>query len=132
MSPIRILLADDHALFRRGIASLLATESDFEVIGEAVDGRQALALARELRPDLILMDMSMPGMDGLEATRRIRAEMPRVRVVIFTASHRACGPLEAVQCGAQGYLAKKADPQALYSTLRGVAQGEAPMPRPHQ
>jgi DNA-binding NarL/FixJ family response regulator len=132
MTPIRILLADDHALFRRGMASLLATESDFDVVGEAVDGRQAVEMARELMPDLVLMDISMPVMDGLEATRRIRAEMPRVRVVIFTASHRECGPLEAVQCGAQGYLAKKTDLQALYGTLREVAQGEAPVPGPHR
>jgi len=129
MTPIRVLLADDHALFRQGVASLLAAELDFEVVGQAVDGRQALALARELMPDVILMDVSMPVMDGLEATRRIRAEMPHVRIVMLTVSDGEHTLFEAIQCGAEGYLPKKIDPQTLYGTLRGVAQGEAPVSR---
>ena len=129
MTSIRVLLADDHALFRRGVASLLAAENGFEVVGEAVDGRQAVEMARDLMPDVILMDISMPVMDGLEATRRIKGEMPYVRIVILTASDGDRSLFEAVKSGAQGYLLKKIEPQALYGTLRGVVQGEAPVSR---
>jgi len=129
VSAIRVLLADDHALFRHGVASLLAAERGFEVVGEAVDGGQALEMARELMPDVILMDISMPTMDGLEATRRIKAEIPYVRIVILTASDGDKSLFEAVKSGAQGYLLKNIEPQALYGTLRGVVQGEAPVSR---
>jgi len=129
MSAIRVLLADDHALFRRGVANLLAAEDGFDVVGEAVDGHQALEMARELMPDVVLMDISMPGMDGLEATRRIKAEIPYVRIVILTASDGERSLFEAVKSGAQGYILKKIEPQAFYSTLRGVVRGEAPMSR---
>jgi DNA-binding NarL/FixJ family response regulator len=129
MTPIRVLLADDHALFRRGVASLLAADRDFEVVGEAVDGQQAVEMARKLMPDVILMDISMPGTDGLEATRRIKAEMPYVRIVILTVSDGERSLFEAVKNGAQGYLLKKIEPQALYATLRGVVQGEATLSR---
>jgi DNA-binding NarL/FixJ family response regulator len=129
VSRIRVLLADDHALFRRGVASLLAAESDFEVAGEAANGQQALEMARELMPDVILMDISMPVLDGLEATRRIKAEIPYVRIVILTVSDGEGSLFEAVKCGAQGYLLKNIEPQALYGTLRGVVRGEAPVSR---
>jgi DNA-binding NarL/FixJ family response regulator len=129
MSAIRVLLADDHALFRRGVASLLAAERDFEVVGEAVNGSQALEMARELMPDVILMDISMPVLDGLEATRRIKAEMPYVRIVMLTATDGESSLFDAVKSGAQGYLLKNLEPQALYGTLRGVVRGEAPMSR---
>jgi DNA-binding NarL/FixJ family response regulator len=129
MTPIRVLLADDHVLFRRGVASLLATDRDFEVVGEAADGQQALGMARELMPDVILMDISMPVMGGLEATRRIKAEMPYVRIVILTASDGERNLFDAVKSGAQGYLLKNIEPQALFGTLRGVLRGEAPISR---
>ena len=129
MSSIRVLIADDHALFRRGVASLLAAESGFEVVGEAVDGQQALEMARELMPDVILMDVAMPVLDGLEATRLIKAEIPYVRIVILTASDGERNLFEAIKDGAQGYLLKKLEPQALYGTLRGVVRGEAPVSR---
>jgi len=129
MSRIRILLADDHALFRGGVASLLAAGPDFEVVGEAADGRQAVEMARALMPDVILMDISMPVMDGLEATRLIKAEMPYVKIVILTATDGERSLFEAVKSGAQGYLLKNIDPKALYGTLRGVVQGEAPVSR---
>jgi DNA-binding NarL/FixJ family response regulator len=129
VSRIRVLLADDHTLFRRGVARLLEAEHDFEVVGEAVHGQQALELARELMPDVILMDISMPVLDGLQATRRIKAEIPYVRIVILTASDGDRSLFDAVKSGAQGYLLKNLEPQALYGTLRGVVRGEAPLSR---
>ena len=129
MNPIRVLLVDDHSLFRRGVASLLATERDFEVVGEAGDGLRGLEMARELMPDVILMDISMPGMNGLEATRLIKADIPYVRIVILSASDGDHDLFEAVKSGAQGYLLKKIDAQALFGTLRGVVNGEAPVSR---
>ena len=124
MSTIRVLLAGGFALFRRGLATLLAAESGFEVVGEAVDGREALELARELAPDMILMDVSMPVMDGMEATRRIKAEMPYAKIVVATLSEGETRLFEAVKSGAQAYLAMKIEPADLYATLRGVARGE--------
>ena len=99
MSTIRVLLADDHALFRRGVASLISSESDFEVVGEAADGRRALEMTRELMPDVILMDIAMPVVDGLEATRRIKAEMPYVRIVMLTATDAERSLFEALRSG---------------------------------
>jgi len=129
MNRIRVLLADDHTLFRGGIASLLATESDFDVVGQAADGGQAVEMARELMPDLILMDIQMPVMDGLEATRRIKLEIPYVKIVILTVLDEEQRLFEAVKSGASGYLLKNVGPKALYGTLRGVFQGEAPISR---
>ena len=128
-SPIRILLVDDHGLFRKGIASLLTRERGFEVVGEAGDGLEALARARELMPDVILMDISMPGMNGLEATRRIKAVLPYVKIVILTVSEEDQDLFEAIKSGAQGYLMKKIEAKALFSTLRGIVQGEASVSR---
>ena len=129
MTSIRVLLADDHALFRRGVASLLAAEPGFEVVAEAVDGRQAAEMARELMPDVILMDISIPLMDALEATRRIKEEMPYVRIVILTAADGDRGLFEAVKSGAQSYLLREEEPRALFGMLRGVVRGEAPVSR---
>jgi DNA-binding NarL/FixJ family response regulator len=129
MSPVRILLVDDHALFRSGMASLLRGERDFEVVGEAATGEQGLELARDLLPDVILMDVSMPGMDGLEATRHIKAELPYVRIIILTFSDSEPKLFEAVKAGAQGYLLKSIEPRALFGALRGAVQGEAPLSR---
>jgi DNA-binding NarL/FixJ family response regulator len=129
MSVIRILLADDHALFRKGLAGILALDESIEIVGEAGDGHGALEQARSLMPDVILMDISMPGMDGLEATRLIKAEMPYVRIVILTASDGERSLFDAVKSGAQGYLLKSIGPEALVGALRGVSQGEAPVSR---
>jgi len=123
MPSIRVLLADDHALFRRGVARLLATESDFEVVGEAADGLQALEKTRELKPDVILMDVSMPVMDGLEATLLIKAEWPDARIVILTVSDGERNVFEAIRCGASACLPKNVEPQVLYGTLRGSVRG---------
>jgi DNA-binding NarL/FixJ family response regulator len=124
-SAIRLLLVDDHALFRKGVADFLAAEQDIDLVGEADDGAQALEMARELMPDVVLMDISMPRMDGLEATRRIKAEIPYVRIVVLTVSDSDHSLFDAVKSGAQGYLLKSVEPQALLDTIRGVVRGEA-------
>ncbi len=123
--PIRVLLVDDHVLFRKGIASLLTEESGFEVVGEAVNGREALDMTRALKPDVILMDLTMPEMNGLVATQRIRQEDPNARIVILTVEEEDRNLFEAIKHGAQGYLLKKIEPKKLFATLREVAQGEA-------
>jgi DNA-binding NarL/FixJ family response regulator len=123
--PIRVLLVDDHALFRKGISSLLAAEPGFEVVGEAQDGLQAVEQAREFMPDLVVMDLHMPGTGGPEATRRILEELPYIKIVILTVSEDDQDLFEAVRCGAHGYLLKKIEPQALFDTLRGVMRGDA-------
>jgi DNA-binding NarL/FixJ family response regulator len=126
---IRVLVVDDHALFRKGIVSLLSAEAGFEVAGEAANGREAIEKARDLMPDIVLMDLSMADVDGLEATRRIKAELPHVRIVILTVEEAEQNLFEAVKNGAQGYLLKKIEPRALFDTLRGVARGEASISR---
>ncbi len=127
--PIRVLLVDDHALFRKGIASILAAERGFEVVGEAGDGLEALERARELMPDVILMDIFMPGADGLDATRWIMEALPYVKIIMLTASEEDRNLYEAIKSGAQGYLLKKILPQELFAMLRGVMQGDAPISR---
>lgn len=128
-APIRILVVDDHAVFRKGLISLLSNQPEFEVAGEAANGREAVSKARELMPDIILMDVSMPDMDGLQATRRITQEIPYVRIVILSVSDTDENLFEAVKSGAQGYLLKNIEPRALFSALKGVAHGEASIPR---
>lgn len=129
MKPIRVLLVDDHSLFRKGLAGLLAREKEFKVVGEAQDGVEAVKLAKGLKPDLVLMDIYMPGSDGLEATRRIRDALPSTRVVILTISEEDRNLFEAIKCGAHGYLLKKVEPEELFEMLRGVFRGEAPISR---
>jgi DNA-binding NarL/FixJ family response regulator len=125
MKRIRVLLADDHALFRKGLASLLRPADGFIVVGEAQDGREAVVKAQALAPDVVLMDVYMPVMDGLEATRRIRAAIPSVRVIVLTVSEDDHNLFDALRAGAQGYLLKSLEPEELFRTLRGVVQGEA-------
>lgn len=129
MDKMRILLADDHILFRKGLAQLLNAQPDFQVIGEAGDGLEALDKARETMPDLILMDINMPRCDGREATRRIKSELPYVVIVILTVSDDDQDLFVALKHGAQGYLLKKMDPEDLFGQLRGLARGEAPLSR---
>ena len=129
MKPIRVLLADDHSLFRKGLASLLSSDKGFKVVGEAQDGTEALNKAKDLKPDLILMDVYMPGGNGLEATRRIKETLPSVKVVILTVSEEDKNLFEAIKCGAHGYLLKKIEPRDLFEMLRGVFRGEAPISR---
>jgi DNA-binding NarL/FixJ family response regulator len=123
--PIRVLLVDDHALFRQGLASLLSSQPDIEVVGEAVDGIEAQVKAQELRPDLILMDLTMPGCDGLEATQRIKQALPDVRIVMLTVHDEDDRLFEAIKSGAVGYLLKSTAAETLIPMLRGVMRGEA-------
>jgi two-component system nitrate/nitrite response regulator NarL len=121
----RVLLADDSPLARRAIRTLLGRDPGFEVVAEAEDGSQALALARELRPDLVLMDINMPRYDGLLTTRLIKRELPHVVVVILTVSDDAGDLFEAIRSGAQGYLLKSLEPEDWLEYLRDLTQGAA-------
>jgi DNA-binding NarL/FixJ family response regulator len=129
MDRIKVLLVDDHALFRKGVASALALHGDIEVVGEAENGDEALAKARDLMPDVILMDISMPVCDGLAATRRIRAEVPTAKIIMLTVAEQEGSLFEAIKIGAYGYLLKTIEPRPLVETLRGVLRGEAPVSR---
>jgi len=120
---VRILIADDHSLFRDGLRSLLVAEGH-EVVGEAKNGREAVALTRDIKPDLVLMDLQMPEVDGLEATRLISAEMPEVKVVILTASEEEAKLFEAIKSGAQGYLLKNLEADTFFEMLDRARRGE--------
>lgn len=125
MSKVRVLLADDHHLFREGLATILNAQPDFEVIGEARDGLEAVVKARQLAPDLILMDVGMPGCDGLEATQRIGSELPDVAIVMLTIRDENEKLFEAIRNGAQGYLLKSIRSAEMLDLLRGAVRGEA-------
>jgi NarL family two-component system response regulator LiaR len=123
--PIRVLVADDHAIVRKGICALLATESGIEVIGEAQNGREAVAEAQRLRPDVILMDLVMPGMDGLEATHSIRTNQPEVRILVLTSFASDDKVFPAIRAGALGYLLKDSGPDELVQAIQQVYRGES-------
>jgi two-component system nitrate/nitrite response regulator NarL len=120
----RILVVDDHPLTRDALTSLLAQQG-FDVVGEAGSGEDAVVLARELQPDLILLDLTMPGMSGVEALSLLRGEAPKAEVVVLTASEDEDSLLAAIRAGAAGYLLKSEPPERIVEFLRGVAQGEA-------
>jgi len=120
----RILLVDDHPLTREALASLL-TQHGFDVVGQAADGTEALALAETLQPELVLLDLSMPGLDGIAALPRLRAAAPSCEVVVLTASGTEDNLLAAIRAGAAGYLLKSEPPGRIVEFLRGVANGEA-------
>lgn len=122
-----LLLVDDHVLFREGVAALAQHWDDFEVVGEASNGQEAIELARELLPDIILMDISMPVMNGLEATAQIQRELPTSRVVMLTIAEDEANLFEAIKSGAVGYILKNTPSRRLHSYLQGVMRGEAPM-----
>jgi DNA-binding NarL/FixJ family response regulator len=123
----RILIADDHALVREGLRTMLSGEVDLEVVAEANDGQQALALCRELRPHLVLMDVRMPVMDGLAATRKIKDEMPKTSVMMVTMHENPDYLFEAVKAGAAGYVLKDASGERLLSAVRRTLEGESPL-----
>jgi DNA-binding NarL/FixJ family response regulator len=124
---IRVLLADDHGLVRDGLGRLLASVPDIEVVAAAADGAEAVELAREHRPDVILMDLRMPGMDGSEATRRLLEEDPEAQVVILTSFSERDEILTALDAGAIGYLLKDAEPDEVIRGVRAAAHGESPL-----
>jgi DNA-binding NarL/FixJ family response regulator len=130
MAKTRLLIVDDHALFRDGLASLIASQEDMEVVGEASQGLEALEKARELMPDIILMDVKMPQCDGLEATRLIKKEMPYVKIIMLTVHDDDENLFESIKSGAQGYLLKNITSQELLEAVRGMARGEAAISRP--
>lgn len=125
MSRTRVLLADDHALFREGLAGIIAAQSDMEVVGEARDGLEAVVMAEALKPDLVLMDVQMPGLDGLEATRRIKQALPETTVVVLTVRNDDERLFAALKVGAQGYLLKDISSRAMLEMVRGALRGEA-------
>lgn len=126
----RILLVDDHSLFREGLAGIIANQPDFVVVGEAEDGIEAIVKARQLRPDLILMDIHMPGCDGLEATRKIKQEMPDVAIVMLTVRDEEEILFEAIKAGAQGYLLKNIHSGEMLAMMRAALRGEAAISPP--
>ena len=123
----RIIVADDHPLYRAALVEMLRKHSSFELIGEAADGQEVLELCRRLKPDLVLMDLSMPEMDGLEATRAIKGEFPHTVVLIITASEEPAHLAEALKAGAAGYVLKIAPPQQVVGAMRRALEGEAPL-----
>ena len=124
---IRVVIADDHAVVRAGLAQLLTTFADVELVGAAANGDEAVSLSAERDPDVVLMDLEMPVLDGIEATRRIRAAQPEVAVVVFTSFSDRERILSALDAGAAGYLLKDAEPDALAHAIRAAARGEAPL-----
>lgn len=127
MEPIRVLLVDDHQLFRRGVASLLSGREDIEVVGEANNGAEAVERARELMPDVILMDIKMPRLDGIAATKQLKTEIPYVRIMMLTVSETDEDLFEAIKAGASGYLLKNVDPDYLIASVQQVQRGEVPI-----
>jgi NarL family two-component system response regulator LiaR len=123
-APICVLIADDHAILRKGIRALLGTEPDIEVVGETGDGLETVAQARALRPDVILMDLVMPNMDGIEATRQITAELPDVRILVLTSFAADDKVFPAIKAGALGYLLKDSGPAELVQAIHQVHQGQ--------
>jgi DNA-binding NarL/FixJ family response regulator len=125
MKPIRILIADDHALFRDGLRALFLSIPDTEVVGEAATGEDAIVQVTELQPDVILMDIQMPGLNGIEATRRIVQEHPRAGVIVVTMFEDDDSVFAAMRVGARGYVLKGADQEEILTVIRAVADGGA-------
>ena len=123
--PVRVLVVDDHAIVRKGISALLATEPSLQVVGEASNGREAVALAETLRPDVVLMDIVMPEMDGLEAIQNIIAKEPEVRILVLTSFSSVDMVLPAIKAGALGYLLKDSGPEELVQAIQQVHCGNS-------
>jgi len=125
--PIRILLADDRSMFRQAIASLIAMQDDMVVVGQAGNGLEAIEQAHALGPDLIVMDIEMPVMNGVEATRHIKEQLPGIKIVMLTVSEDDDFLFDAIRFGADGYLLKNLSPEQLYDLLRAVMRNETPL-----
>jgi two-component system NarL family response regulator len=123
--PIRVLVADDHELFRRGLKMVLEAEGDIVVVDQAGDGQTAVTKVGELAPDVVLMDVRMPHMDGLEATRRIRAAFPMTRIIVLTVSDEEDDLFDAVKAGANGYLLKEVSIEEVADSVRAVMAGQS-------
>lgn len=124
---ITVLIVDDHAIVRTGLAQLLGTTEDLVLVGQAADGAQAVELAAELHPDVVLMDLSMPGMDGVTATARILAGNPDAHVLVLTSFSDQTRILDALHAGAEGYLLKHAEPETILSGIREIVAGGSPL-----
>ncbi|MEY2522657.1 MAG: hypothetical protein QOJ66_1222 [Ilumatobacteraceae bacterium] len=124
---ITVLVVDDHHVVRRGLEQLLATTADIEVVGTAGNGFEAVEAVGRLRPDVVLMDLSMPGLDGVEATRRIAAQYPTSRLLVLTSFSEQSRILDAISAGADGYLLKHSDPDEITAAVRSVHAGDAPL-----
>jgi DNA-binding NarL/FixJ family response regulator len=124
---IRVLIADDHAIVRTGLAQLLGTAADLELVGQAADGAQAVTMAAELQPDVVLMDLSMPGTDGISATGQIVAANPEAHVLVLTSFSDQARILDALQAGAEGYLLKHSEPEVILAGIREVVAGGSPL-----
>jgi DNA-binding NarL/FixJ family response regulator len=124
---VRVVLVDDHALVRNGLAQLLDGAPDIEVVGQAADGEAAMAVLAETRPDVVVMDLQMPGVDGVTATRRVVADHPGTQVLVLTSYSDAERIVAALDAGAVGYLLKDADPDDVIEGVRAVSRGESPI-----
>jgi DNA-binding NarL/FixJ family response regulator len=124
---IRVAHADDHKVVRMGLQQLLETFEDVETVGSASGGEEALTLCRDAKPDVLLLDLQMPDLDGIEVTRRIAVESPATRVVVFTSFSDREGIVRALDAGAIGYLLKDAEPDEIHAAIRAAARGEAPI-----
>ncbi len=124
---IRVLIVDDHAIVRTGLSQLLGTADDIELVGAASDGAEAVTMAAELRPDVVLMDLSMPGTDGISATGQIVAADPGVHVLVLTSFSDQARILDALQAGAEGYLLKHSEPEVILTGVREIVAGGSPL-----
>jgi two-component system, NarL family, response regulator NreC len=125
MSSVRVIVADDHTIIRSGLRLLLERESGYEVVGEALDGRQAVELAESTRPDVVMLDIAMPGLNGIEATRQIVAKLPKTGVIILSMHSDETYVLKALKAGARGYLLKDSAESDIINAIRAVNDGKA-------
>jgi len=123
MDAIKVMVVDDHALFRRGIATVLANEKNIKIVGEAIDGLEAIEKAEKLAPDVILMDLNMPRCSGLEATQALHTKMPQVNILVLTVSDNEADLFAAIKFGATGYILKNTEPEELIQAVLHIAQG---------